>query len=531
MPDPIETTAPRRRVRGELLGAGAAALMVLMAFVVPQLASESWRERLFAAAAPIFGSWSPHIGWGTLPAIALAAIVVVRGPALARRLRWRPLLAAGYATALAWAFALALVDGWERGFTARLADGHEYLAEVPGVTDIPLMLDTFADRILDGQPDSWTTHVSGHPPGALLFFVLLDRLGLAGPTWAGIVCVIIGCSAPIAVAVALCALGSEDRARAVLPFLILAPAAIWIAVSADALFAGVTAWAVALLAVAARAGRRSVVMPRNRGATEHGGTTAATAESGAQRPGTGNADTSKPPAQTLRVDDTGTLSVPDVPSRGPRDHGARRHGKAPKAVPSSDRTGRWVPALAAAGAGILFGFGIYLNYGLVLMGFVAVAVLVAARTARPLLPAVFGALLVVAAFTAAGFWWFDGYHLVVERYYQGIATDRPYGYWWWGNLAATVCAVGLATAAGLPRALARLRTLEPAALLVTGAVCAIAAADISGLSKAETERIWLPFDIWLLVATAYLPYARARPWLAVQAAGALVLVHLLFTNW
>lgn len=446
VPDPIDTTAPRRRVRGELLGAGAAALLVLTAFVVPHMASEPWRERLFAGAAPIFGWWSPHIGWGTLPALALAAIVVLRGPALARRLRWRPLLGAGYATALAWAFALAMVDGWERGFTARLADGHEYLAEVPGVTDIPLMLDTFAGRILDGQPDSWTTHVSGHPPGALLFFVLLDRLGVGGPTWAGIVCVFIGCSAPIAVAVALRALGSEDRARAVLPFLALAPAVIWIAVSADALFAGVTAWAVALLAVATRAGR-------------------------------------------------------------------------------------WVPVLAAIGAGILFGFGIYLNYGLVLMGFVAVAVLVAARTARPLLPAVFGALLVVAAFTAAGFWWFDGYHLVVERYYQGIATDRPYGYWWWGNLAATVCAVGLATAAGLPRALARLRTLEPAALLVTGAVCAIAAADISGLSKAETERIWLPFDIWLLVATAYLPYARARPWLAVQAAGALLLVHLLFTNW
>ena len=498
MPDPIETAAARRRMRGELLGAGAAALLVLAAFVVPQIASESWRERLFAGAAPIFGWWSPHIGWGTLPAIALAAIVVVRGPALARRLRWRPLLGAGYATALAWAFTLALVDGWERGFTARLADGHEYLAEVPGVTDIPLMLDTFAGRILDGQTDSWTTHVSGHPPGALLFFVLLDRLGLGGPAWAGIACVIIGCSAPIAVAVALRALGSETRARSALPFLVLAPAAIWIGVSADALFAGVTSWAVALLAVATRAGRRSSLVSRF------------------CRPG------------SLRGDDTGVSGLP-IRSRELRD----RHGAAEFDIPSTvpGRRGGRGAVPAAVGAGALFGFGIYLNYGLVLMGFVAVAVLVAARAARPLLPAVFGAVLVVAAFTVAGFWWFEGYHLVVERYYQGIAADRPYGYWWWGNLAATVCAVGLATAAALPRALARLRTLEPAALLVAGAVCAIAAADISGLSKAETERIWLPFDIWLLVATAYLPHARARPWLAVQAAGALLLVHLLFTNW
>ena len=34
---------------------------------------------------------------------------------------------------------------------------------------------------------------------------------------------------------------------------------------------------------------------------------------------------------------------------------------------------------------------------------------------------------VVAGFTLAGFWWLTGYHLVVQRYYQGWAADRPYG--------------------------------------------------------------------------------------------------------
>ncbi|WP_435831969.1 hypothetical protein [Nocardia rhamnosiphila] len=474
MPELIEIADPRTRYRGELLGAVGAALLVAVAFTVPQLAGETWRRSLFAAAAPIFGHWSPHIGWGTLPALALSAAVVARGPALADRLPWRRLLTVGYLTAVVWAFALALVDGWRRGFTARLADGHEYPAEVPGVTDIPAMLDSFAGRIVDGQPDSWTTHVSGHPPGALLFFVVLDRIGLGGSTWAGIICVLAGCSAPIAVAVALRALGAEDRARRALPFLVLAPAAIWIAVSADALFAGVTAWAVALLAVAA--GARSAHLA-------------------------GSA-----PGSAI---DRPTAPGPDSPM-------AHR-----TAIP------------AASAAGVLFGFGIYLNYGLILMGLLAVAVLLGARTVRPLLPAVLGALVVVAGFTAAGFWWFDGYHLVVERYYQGIATTRPFGYWWWGNLAATVCAVGLATAAALTRALApaRLRTLDPAALLVAAAVCAVAAADLSGLSKAETERIWLPFDMWLLAATAFLPRGHVRPWLAVQATGALLLVHLLLTNW
>ncbi len=436
----------RARFRGDLVGAGSAAVLVAAAFVVPRIASESWRSNLYAGAAPIFGNWLPHAGWGTVPAVALAIVVVAQGPTLARRLSWRPLLAVSWAGALGWAFALAMVDGWERGFARRLTDSNEYLHEVGGVTDIGAMLRGFADRILDFEPDSWTTHVSGHPPGALLFFVLLDRVGLGGGAWAGTACLLIGTSAVLAVAVALRALGAEDRARAALPFLVLAPAALWIAVSADAMFAGVTAWAVALLAIAARPG---------------------------------------------------------------------------------GKTG------AALAAGVLFALGIYLSYGLVLMAFPAVAVLIAARTARPLLPALAGALAVVAAFTLAGFWWLDGYHLVVQRYYQGIASERSYAYWWWGNLAATVCAVGLATAAGLSRALSprTLRALDPTALLVAAALCAILAADLSGLSKAETERIWLPFDVWLLAATAFLPGAAARRWLALQAAATLLLVHTILTNW
>ena len=41
-------------------------------------------------------------------------------------------------------------------------------------------------------------------------------------------------------------------------------------------------------------------------------------------------------------------------------------------------------------------------------------------------------------------------------------------------------------------------------MLPVAAALAIAAADLSGLSKAEVERIWLPYAIWLLVATAWL---------------------------
>jgi hypothetical protein len=460
------------RSAADIVTALAACVLVAAAFTVPLLASDRWWLSLYAASAPIFGSWLPHLGWGTGPAIALAALTVGYGPAVAARLPWRPLLWVAWLVCCAWAFSLAMVDGWQRGFAGRLENRNEYLYEVPGITDIPAMLRGFSGRILDFQPGSWTTHVAGHPPGAVLFFVLLNRVGLGGGGWAAVACTLIGCSAPVAVAVALRALDAEDRARAALPFLVLAPTAIWIAVSADAMFAGVTSWAVALLAIACRA-----TAPRR--------------------------------------------------ERQARGGSARHHEGQTNAASLTPRVS------AAVGAGLAFGLGVYLNYGLALMALPALAVLAAARTWRPAPAAAIGALAVAAAFTLSGFSWWDGYHLVIRRYYQGVGATRPFSYWVWGNLAATLCAVGPAAAPGLRRALSLWRALprDPAALLAVAGLVAIALADSTGLSKAETERIWLPFDMWLLAATALLPRRAARWWLLAQAAAALLINHLLLTNW
>ncbi len=51
------------------------------------------------------------------------------------------------------------------------------------------------------------------------------------------------------------------------------------------------------------------------------------------------------------------------------------------------------------------------------------------------------------------------------------------------------------------------------------------------LSKAETERIWLPFTVWLTAAGALLPARSHRWWLGVNVIGALLLNHLILTNW
>ncbi|CDQ47057.1 putative integral membrane protein [Mycolicibacterium neoaurum] len=199
-------------------------------------------------------------------------------------------------------------------------------------------------------------------------------------------------------------------------------------------------------------------------------------------------------------------------------------------------TTRW-PVPTAAAAGLLLGWGIFLNYGLGLMAVPAVAVLITAPSVRAALrslgAAVLAALAVVAVFYATGFWWFDGYVLVQERYWQGIANDRPFQYWGWANFASTICAIGLGSVAGLGRVLdiTALRSRSGMHVLLTGALLSIVLADLSMLSKAETERIWLPFTVWLTAAAALLPVRSHRWWLGLNIIGALAINHLIFTNW
>ncbi|MEU0135803.1 hypothetical protein ABZ172_17510 [Streptomyces sp. NPDC006296] len=209
---------------------------------------------------------------------------------------------------------------------------------------------------------------------------------------------------------------------------------------------------------------------------------------------------------------------------------------------AATRKGRGAAA-AASGAGLLFGLTCYLSYGLTLVALPLLAVLVLARTARPVPLFLLGSLVVPTAFTLAGFNWWEAYHLLVERYYQGAGGVRPYSYWVWANLACTAIAVGPATLAGLRRAAAgapgavralRTGTTAPAerlVLLVSAALLALLAADLSGMSKAETERIWQPFMLWLLPLAALLPKPGRRIWLAAQACVALTIGHLLWTGW
>jgi hypothetical protein len=246
----------------------------------------------------------------------------------------------------------------------------------------------------------------------------------------------IGCGAATAPAalVAVRALAGEAHARAAAPFLAFTPAAVWLATSLDAVYAGVSAAGIMLFALACTA----------------------------------------PP-------------------------GARRA----------------TAAIALAG-GLVLGAALMLSYGVATLGAVVLAVAAGRRRPVALAWAGAGVTLVLGAFAAARFNWIDGLQATREQYLAGVAGRRPYADFLVISAAAFALATGPAVAAGI----ARLRA-PGVWLLAGGALAALVAADLSGMSKGETERIWLPFAPWLLVATAAL--CGSRGWLAAQIALALAL--------
>ena len=173
-------------------------------------------------------------------------------------------------------------------------------------------------------------------------------------------------------------------------------------------------------------------------------------------------------------------------------------------------------ALWALGAGLVLGAALMLSYGVATLGAVVVAIAVGRHRSAAAAWAGAGVLLVLVVFLALRFNWLEGLAATRERYLAGVSQRRPYAEFLVISLAAFALALGPAAAAGLARLHDR-----GAWLLAGSALVALTAADVSGMSKGETERIWLQFVPWLLVATAAL--GLSRRWLAAQLALALLL--------
>jgi hypothetical protein len=198
-------------------------------------------------------------------------------------------------------------------------------------------------------------------------------------------------------------------------------------------------------------------------------------------------------------------------------------------VLATGRHGRRSVALALSG-GALWAAAVFLSYGIVLLAIVPAVVAWRRGRAWVLGVACVPVAAAIGLAAVGGFWWFDGLAATREAYALSLARVRPYPYFVVANLAAAAVAVGPAVWVGITRV-----RRDGVWMLAGGALAAIVLADLSGLSKAEVERIWLPFLPWLVVgaAAAFVeasPAAR-RAWFGVQLAWALLVQALVMSPW
>ncbi|GAT71621.1 putative integral membrane protein [Microbacterium sp. HM58-2] len=438
---------PANRPGSRVAIAGTAVALALIAAAIAIPALTGWNVHV-KSFPPLHAEWMPRLGPGTPLAVLVGVAGIVWGPRLAASVRWPRLLLLSFAMSALWLFALATVDGLD-GIGTILDHRYEYLGTAREVDDVGATLREYVERIPYAHEDNWPVHIAGHPPGALLFFVALVRLGLGSALAAGTVVLLVGATTVMAVLITLRTLGAEELARDAAPLLVFTPAAIWVAVSGDGMFMAVAAWGVCALALATR-------------------------------------------------------------SRGVRQVG-------------------WSIA-----AGLILGYCVMLSYGLPLLGILAVAVLVAGRCWTPLPIAAVVAIGVVGAFAVNGFAWWEAFPVLQQRYWDGVASRRPPEYWMWGNLAAFAVSAGPAVGASLA-AVARRHPL-PSPDRVVLLLCAagwlmVLAADLSNMSRAEVERIWLPFTPWATLGLALFAPSVRRWLLGGQVVFAIVVQSLLATGW
>jgi hypothetical protein len=205
------------------------------------------RRKIVLPSPPLLGRWWLEVPPGIVLPLAAAGLVIAVLPRIAARSSWRVVLVATAAAASLWTVSLGFSEGLH-GLTRGPSAHSEYLHDVPAVQADPSgFLRTFTRDI-----DRYEIHVRGHPPGMVLLLAGLDRLGLRGPSGEAAFVLAAAATAPIAVLLALRSVDGEHAARRAVPWLALAPAAIWIGTSADALYMTVVAWAVCLSIVATR---------------------------------------------------------------------------------------------------------------------------------------------------------------------------------------------------------------------------------------------------------------------------------------
>jgi hypothetical protein len=189
------------------------------------------------------------------------------------------------------------------------------------------------------------------------------------------------------------------------------------------------------------------------------------------------------------------------------------------------------PRAARAAGAVALAIASFFSWALVAVGAFAVVVTMQVRGLRR--AAALGALCAIAVvafygalYAATGFDPIGAIRATHAVYDASISSMRPHGYWVFGG------PVAFGVAIGLPIALFALRACAarvPAAVALAAIVVAAAAL---GLTKAETERIWLfLMPPACLAAAAMVPLHRLRIVLGALALQALATEVLFATIW
>jgi hypothetical protein len=186
---------------------------------------------------------------------------------------------------------------------------------------------------------------------------------------------------------------------------------------------------------------------------------------------------------------------------------------------------------AVVGAGCLAA-GIAAFFSWVLLAIPVWAALTVVRRNGPRAGMILGgAALAGIAFVTlalAAVWGYDPVSILrtASRIYGGgAAAHRPYAFWVFGSPAAWLAMLGAPVAWLALRALAR---GDPAAV---GLAVVVTISALAGFTKAETERIWLPYVPLACVAAAAMPIRRLRLILGALALQAVVIEVLFGTVW
>ena len=398
----IETSADTREddriPPGVLLrlavGLGVWALVITLARLIGEHVVPA---RVRWGAFPLYGEWMGVTG-RVGDVIALIGGVALLGAMIAlasEHLAWGRLLITSWMASAGFMTMMAVVG--PVGFGSQLDLSTGYRATLPLTSPLSDFVSSFSRNV-----GRLPTHTAGHPPGPVVLLRWLDDLGLRSSAAQLLVLIAIAAGTTPAIATVAREWGSERLARVALPFVVLAPAAVWASVTMDGVFASVSALAIALAALG----------------TTRGGTTR---------------------------------------------------------------------MVAGVSSGLVWSIALHLSYGLVALALVSTVAIALRRRFDVIGWSALGLVIGTIPWLVAGFRWWDGLAATRHRYHAGIGSQlRPYGFYaLLGNPALAAILVGPLVAAALllPRS-------KNAWIIIGLGVASMVIADVSGLSKAEVERIW-----------------------------------------